>query len=126
MARPTKGQVKTAIEELLRLQPLVDRFEELDQFVRQGMVELGMVEVVCDAGRVFVSASERMTIAPDLARNVLGEEMAEKIIRRKETVANPLLAALHELGEVTDGQMDDLREKAEKRTVISLHIRPLK
>jgi Holliday junction resolvasome RuvABC endonuclease subunit len=127
MARLTKTQARQMVEELLALRPAFERYQELEQAVKQAMKRLKTASIeVEDKGRVFVSLSERMTLDPTIARQVLGGELAQKIIKITETVSNPLLKALAEMGDISEEQMDDLRIRAEKTQVVSLHVRPLK
>lgn len=127
MAKVTKTQLKQMAEELLAIQPVVERSRHLESEIKDAMRRLSMDEVeVAQQGRIFISVSERMTVAPKLARDVLGLDLAGKVIKVKESVSNILVKAFFEAGEITDTQMGELRERAKKTTVVNLHIRPLK
>lgn len=124
--RYTKAKTKQVIQELLTLQPAMERYRHLEQEVKTALTALKQDEMTVEAGRVFISASERMTLDPSVARVVLGPDLAQKVIKVTETISNPLLKALYEMGDISDDQMDDLRNQAEKKQIISLHVRPLK
>lgn len=127
MAKVTKTQLRQMIEELLTIQPVIERSRHLETEIKNAMRRLSLDEVeVAQQGRVFISTSERMTVAPKLARDVLGLDLAGKVIKVKESVSNILVKAFFEAGEITGAQMDELRKKAQKTTVVNLHIRPLK
>lgn len=126
MANVTKTQLKQMTEELLTIQPVVERSRHLETEIKNAMRRLDMDEVEVEKGRVFISASDRMTVVPKLARDVLGLDLASKVIKVKESVSNILVKAFFEAGEITSAQMAELREKAQKTTVVNLHVRPLK
>lgn len=127
MARTMKrGLLEQMAEELLALRPKVERYEKLQRDLKQSMHDLGVKEVViADQGRVYISVSERTTVDPDLARAALGDDLAAKVFKTKIAVCNTLLAALAEMGDISDVQMGQILDYAEKRDVINLHIRPL-
>jgi len=113
-------------EELLSIQPIADRYKELEKELKEAMVELEMEEIdVAGQGRVFISRSERVSIAPDLARDVLGA-VANKIIEVRESVSNRLLSALVETGDISGEENEQLLAGAKKRAVTNLYVRPLK
>lgn len=126
MTKPTKTQTVQMIDELLSLQPVVERYKFLEGEIKAAMRMLEMSEVETRKGRVFISVSERMTVSPALARNLLGLDLAGKIIKTRESVSNKLLVAFHEVGDISEAQMDELRQKAKKTVVTNLHVRPLK
>lgn len=121
----TAGAVKQMVEELLHLRPNVDRYGELEKKVKEGLQALKWREVESDLGRVFISEAERVTVTPELARDVLGQDMAAKIIQTKESVPNNLVKAFVDVGEIDETQRDRLLAEAQKITVITLHVRPL-
>lgn len=125
-AKITKSQALQMAEELVTLQPMVERYKVLEAELKTTMQHLELDGIETRTGRIKMSVTERMTISPATARHVLGEEMARKVIQVKETVSSRLLKTFHEVGDVTAGQMDDLNGQAKKSTVIRLHIRPLK
>lgn len=122
----TVKTIRAMVEELLDIQAAHERYQELEQKVKTGLVELKHTEVIIpDRGRVFISTSERVTVSPDLAKEVLGP-IAPQVIRIKETVPNELLKAFVEVGDIKPDERERLMAGAEKQTVISLHVRPLK
>lgn len=126
MAKPTVSQTKQKVEELLNLKAAYDRYQELEAQVKADMVALKHKEIEVPArGRVFISQSERVTISPGLARDILGA-LAEKVIQIKESVSNSLIKAFVEVGEINEAQRDRLLDEAEKTPIISLYVRPLK
>jgi len=126
MAKNTKSRTKHMAEELLSIQPIADRYKELEKELKEAMVELEMEEIdVAGQGRVFISRSERVSIAPDLARDVLGA-VANKIIEVRESVSNRLLSALVETGDISGEENEQLLAGAKKRAVTNLYVRPLK
>lgn len=124
--RYTKAKTRQMIQELLSLQPAVERYRCLEQEVKAALIALKRDEMTVEAGRVFVTSSERMSLSPAVAKKILSTALADKIIKITEVVSNPLLTALHEMGDISDEQMNDLREQAEKKQIVSLHVRPLK
>lgn len=126
MTKPTKAQTVQMIDELLSLQPVVERYRLLETDIKAAMRMLEMAEVETRSGRVFISVSERMAIEPKIVRDVLGLDLAGKIIKVKESVSNKLLVAFREVGDISEAQMDELRKKAKKTVVTNLHVRPLK
>jgi hypothetical protein len=126
-ARVTVSGLKKLAAELLELRPAVDRYDELATEIKAGLVKLKYKELdLGDQGRVFISTSEKVTITPALARDELGQKLADKIIQVKETVSNDILAAFVKAGEISQEKYERLLEKAEKTPATSLHVRPLK
>lgn len=126
MARYSKTKTQQMVEELLTIQPVFERYRHLEKELKTALVKLKLDEIETDKGRVFISTSERMVLDPAIARSELGNDLAKKIIKVTESVSNPLLKAFHSVGEITDTQMEKLRKRAEKKRVVSLHVRPLK
>ena len=123
----TKAALEGMVEELLNLRLVVERYEYLQGRVKYGMVALDEKEIeVAGSGRVFVAQSERVVVSPGLARDVLGDELAEKLIRVKESVPNALINAFAEVGDLSEGQHEALLQGAEKTPVVNLYVRPLK
>jgi hypothetical protein len=126
MGKLTKSQVKQMAEELLSIKTVADRYSYLEKRLKSAMVELEIEEIpIKSKGRVFISTSERISIDPDLARDVLGA-VAGKIIEVKETVSNKLLEALVKMGDISGDQQEQLIAGAKKTGVTSLYVRPLK
>lgn len=122
----TAKSVRTMAEELIGLQAAVERYKELEALIKVGLQEIGFTEMVTDQGRVFVSVSERVTVSPELAREVLSEALARKVIQVKESVPNGLIKAFVQVGEISEAQRERLMAGADKTPVVSLHVRPLK
>jgi hypothetical protein len=113
-------------EELLAIQPVAEHYAEMEKQLKGAMVDLAMPEiVVAGKGRVFISTSERTTITPDLARQVLGA-LANKVIEVKESVSNKLVEALVKMGEIDKSTQEQLQAGAIKTPVTALYVRPLK
>lgn len=113
-------------QELLNLQPIAERYKQLEKDLKAAMVALEMPEIkVPGQGRVFISISEQVSISPELARDVLGA-IANKIIEVKESVSNRLLSALVATGDIDGDQHNQLLAGAEKTDKVSLYVRPLK
>jgi polyhydroxyalkanoate synthesis regulator phasin len=121
----TKSQARQLAEELLNIRSIYERYQEAEKQLKAGMAELGLDEIkVQHRGRVFISTSQRVSIAPDLARDVLGA-LANKIIEVKESVSNKLLDALVSTGDIERDQQEQLIAGAKKTDVVSLYVRPL-
>jgi polyhydroxyalkanoate synthesis regulator phasin len=126
MAKLNKSQARLMAEELLSLKPLADRYHELEKQLKEAMAELEMPEVeVKGVGRVFIAVSQRISVSPELARDVLGA-LANKIIEVKESVSNRLVDALVATGDISEDQHGQLVAGAKKTNVTSLYVRPLK
>lgn len=126
MARPTVKQVRRDVEELLKLAPIYRRYQDLEKKVKANMAQLKHTECeIAGLGRVFVSQSERVTVSPALAIEVLGEAMAGKVIVTKQSVPNELVKAFVTAGEISEQERDRLLAEAERTPVVSLHVRPL-
>jgi Holliday junction resolvasome RuvABC endonuclease subunit len=125
VGKVTKGQARQMAEELLAIKAVADRYSELEKQLKAAMCELKMQEIAVEGkGRVFIAVSERVTIAPDFARDVLGA-LANKLIEVKESVSNKLLEALVRTGDITGDQQEQLMAGAKKADVVSLYVRPL-
>jgi len=125
MGRLTKKQLEKQAWELLALRPSVERYEQLQRELKQGMHQLGVEEIESDQGRVFISVAERTSFDPIVTRAALGDDLADKVTKIKMSVCNKLIAALFEVGDISSAEMATLMDVADKREVIALHIRPL-
>lgn len=126
MAKVTKTQTRQMAEELLSIKPLFDRYKYLEKRLKASMTDLDMDEIEIDGkGRVFISSSERVSVPPGLARDVLGA-LANKIIEIRESVSNRLLSALVATGDISGDEHEQLLAGAKKTDVMSLYVRPLK
>ncbi|MCB0207724.1 MAG: hypothetical protein KDJ52_00250 [Anaerolineae bacterium] len=126
MARPTVRDLKKKVSELLALQSAVERYKELEGDIKSDMSKLNYKEVVVEAGRVFISESERISVSTTLAESVLGQLLAEKVIVTKRTVSNELLKAFYKAGEIEEGDRERLLEQADRTPITQLYVRPLK
>lgn len=126
MARTTISQLRQMVEELLSLAPLAERYRELEKAVKAGLVEVKYKDLdIPGKGRVFISQSERVTISPELAIEVLGEEMARRVTVIKKSVPNSVIKAFVEAGEISEEERRRLLEQADKSPIINLYVRPL-
>lgn len=125
MPKLTKNQAKQIAEEMITLQPMLKRYRQIEGELKMAMPHLKMDKIETHHGVISVSVSERVTFQPAAVRSVLGEEMSGKVIKIAEKVSTPLMKTFHEVGDITDGQMDDLLEKAKKQTVVSFRVKPL-
>lgn len=126
MGRLTKAQLRQMVEELLHLKLSFDRYKALEKEVKTTMRGLQMDEMnVPGAGRVFISASERVNVSPELAIEILGMKLANKVIQIKKSVPNNLIEAFAQAGEISETQHKELLDQAERRPVVSLYVRPL-
>jgi hypothetical protein len=126
MGKPTKSQARQMAEELLSIKSVADRYVYLEKRLKPMMVDLEMPEIeIAGKGRVFVATSQRISVAPELARDVLGS-LANKIIEIRESVSNKLLEALVATGDIDGDQHSQLLTGAKKTDVVSLYVRPLK
>lgn len=126
VAKLTKAETRAMAEELLTIKAMYDRYKELEKRLKEAMVTLEMEEIKVDGtGRVFISVSQRISIEPSLARDILGA-MANKIIEIRESVSNRLLQALVETGDIAKEEQGQLLAGAKKSNVVSLYVRPLK
>lgn len=126
MARLTKSQVEQMVDELIHLQPLVERYKSLEKEVKAGLRQFKSQEVVAKQGRAFISISERISISPETARTVLDSELASKIIEIRESVPDKRVQALVDTEIISQEQYDKLLEQAKRTPVVSLYVRPLK
>jgi hypothetical protein len=126
MARVTAKQLREKATQIILLKAAYDQYKALEDELKTGMLEINFKEIdLGEAGRVFVSTSERITVSPELALETLGPKLAAKIIQIKKSVPNNLIKAFFEVGDICEGQRDDLLAKAEKTSVTSLYVRPL-
>lgn len=126
MARLTVSQLRQMVAELLNLAPVIERYKALEKEVKIGMVKLSQDEIdVAGKGRVFIKQTERMTVSPALASEVLGVDLGRKVIVTKESVSNEIIAAFVKAGEIGPELHQELQERAERKDVINLYVRPL-
>jgi hypothetical protein len=125
--KPTVAQLKQKVEELLTIKDVADRYAELKEQIKADMVALNWKEVdIPGKGNVFISPSTKNEYSTALAEDVLGVELASKIIQVKRAVSSEILAAFIKAGEITEAQADLLEKRCEKKAVVALNIRPLK
>ncbi len=126
MARTTISQLRQMVEELLSLAPLAERYTEIEKAVKAGLVEVKYKDLdIPGKGRVFISQSERVTVPPEVAVDVLGDSLASKVIVVKRAVSNDILKAFVKAGEISESQREQLLERADKSPIVNLYVRPL-
>jgi hypothetical protein len=127
MARATVRELKKKAAELLQLQAAYERYKALEQEVKADMVKLNYKEVdLGEAGRVFISISERVSVPVELAVRELGEDLAARVIIIKKSVSNEIVKTFVQIGEISEAQREALLFGADKTVVTSLYVRPLK
>lgn len=126
MAKLTKAQCEQLVDEIIGLQEYVDRYKEIEKLLKENLSRFAEDGVATSKGRAFVSTSERVEIPVEVANKELGLEMAAKVMVIKRSVANKLVDAFTQAGEITQQQFERLMELAERKPVVSLYVRPLK
>lgn len=125
--KPTAVQLRQKVEELLTIKDVSDRYTELKDQIKTDMVALKWDNVdIPGKGNVFISPSIKREYPIALAEDVLGTELASKVIQVKRSVSSEILAAFIKAGEITEAQVKLLEERCEKKSVVALNIRPLK
>jgi len=125
--KPTLRQVRQMVEELLTLAPVYERYKLLEKAIKGDLVELKHTEVeIAGKGRVFISQGERVTVPIKVAVDALGEDLASRVIVTKRFVSNDIVAAFVKAEEISQEQREKLLKGAERKTVTSLYVRPLK
>jgi hypothetical protein len=122
----TVRYLRWMVDELLTIQAVAERYKQLEKDIKDGMVKLDQTEIETDKGRVFISQGERVTIPVEAANEVLGLDLAGKVIQIKKSVSNKLVDAFSEAGEIDGKAHARLLELADHKPVISLYVRPLK
>lgn len=125
MAKLTKAQCEQLVDEYLELQPHVERAKDIEKDLKANLGRFAN-GVRTEYGRAFVSVSERIEVPVEVANQVLGLEMGAKIMVVKRSVANKLLDAFHEAGEIGEREYARLMELAKRKPITSLYVRPLK
>lgn len=127
MAKPTVAQTKQMVEELLNLRSAYERYQKLEKQVKHNLVMLKYNEInVPGQGRVFISESERVTIPVQVALDILGQDLAGKIIQVKKSVSKRLFDAFVEAGEIDPATANAVMDRSEHKNNVSLYVRPLK
>lgn len=126
MGRLTVSQLRQMVAELLNLAPVIERYRALEKDVKAGMVKLAQEEIeVAGKGRVFIKQTERMTVSPALASEVLGVDLGRKVIVTKESVSNEIIDAFVKAGDISEELHQELQDRADRKEVINLYVRPL-
>lgn len=126
-SKPTVRALKEKVSELLILQQHHERYKALEQEVKQDMLALNHRDIdIGEAGRVFIAETERVSFAPETVIDILGEQLAEKMIVIKRTVSNDILKAFYAAGEISEANQQLLMKRADRKPVINLYVRPLK
>lgn len=126
MPKLTRKALKQKAEELVRLKPLVEQYKKLEQELKAGLHQLGLDNVEVTNGQVKISTATLLTISPELATDVLGTHRANKIIQIKKSVPNSILKAFVKADEISNQEWSQLQQNGQKKTIIRLHVRPLK
>lgn len=114
------------VEELLSLNPLYKRYEKLKDQVKAGLQQFKLTEYDIEGlGMVEIQNSDRLTVPPEIARQILGD-LAKKVIEVEEKVSNELLKACVKMGDINEEQRQALLEGANKTPIVSLTIKPAK
>lgn len=125
----SKKELTLLVSELLATKAIFDRFKKIEKRVKEGMVELELFgeenAIQVQAGRVFVTQSERVTIPAELAEEILGAD-AEKVIVIKRSVPNNRVEELTKAEVISEEHFQAMWNAAERKPVVSLYIRPLK
>lgn len=124
--KPTVKGLKRMCEELLALRAAYERYEALAAEIREDMAALRYTEMNLDSGRVFVSRTEQVDITPQQAISELGAVMASKVIVTRTFVSKEILAAFVRAGEVSEEQYTRLLQKAGRKPIARLYVRPAK
>ena len=122
----TASAVKAMTEELLNIQVFYERYQELEQAIKAGLVELKYTEMETGKGRVFISTNERTSVPVEVAIRELGDELAANVIVVKKSVSNDIVKAFVQAGKISEAQREKLLAGAQKTSVVNLHVRPLK
>ncbi|MCB0190621.1 MAG: hypothetical protein KDJ65_01610 [Anaerolineae bacterium] len=124
--RLTISQLHQMVAELLNLVSVTERYKALEKDIKAGMIKLGQDEIEVGSGRVFISRTERITISPAVANEVLGVDLGRKVVVTKESVSNKIIEAFLAAGEIDPETHQALQERAERKEVVNLYVRPLK
>ncbi len=125
MGKPTVKQLRKDVAELLELKAAYERYRALEKTVKTSMTKLKHKKCIVDQGRVFISQSERVTVPVAVAVDVLGESLANKISVTRRSVSNDIVKAFVAAGEIDKAQRERLLERANRKPVTNLHVRPL-
>jgi hypothetical protein len=119
--------VKAWVEELINIQVFHERYQELEKLIKDGLVELKFTEMeIPGKGRVLISQSEQVTVPVEVATDVLGWDLASKVIVTRKSVSNEIIKAFVQAGEISEAQREQLLARSEKKPKVSLYVRPLK
>lgn len=128
MARKiTASAARKLVEELFDIQTVYERYQELEKQIKECLVALKYNELeIPGRGRVLVSQSEQVTVPTEVALDVLGQDLANKVIVVKRSVSNDIVKAFVQAGEISEAQRAQLLARAQKSPRVSLYVRPLK
>lgn len=128
MARKiTASAARKMVEELFDTQAAYERYQELEKQIKEALVALKYNELeIAGRGRVLISQSEQVTVPTEVALDVLGQELASKVIVTKRSVSNDIVKAFVLAGEISEAQREKLLSRAQRLPRVSLHVRPLK
>lgn len=124
MPKLTKAQCELLVDEIIHLQEVVDRYKEIQNLLKENLPRFKDQAVATDKGRAFVVTSKRIVIPAEAADEVLGLDLASKVIKR--SVSNKQVEALVTTGDIQESSYAQLLARAEHKSVASLYVRPLK
>lgn len=123
----TASAARKMVEELFDTQAAYERYKELETQIKEALVALRYNELeIAGRGRVLISQSEQVTVPTEVALDVLGQELANKVIVTKRSVSNDIIKAFVLAGEISEDQRQRLLNGAQKSPRVSLYVRPLK
>lgn len=123
----TASAARKMVEELFDIQAAYERYQELEKQIKEALVALKYNELeIAGRGRVLISQSEQVTVPTEVALDVLGQELASKVIVTRRSVSNDIIKAFVLAGEISEAQREQLLSKAQRLPRVSLYVRPLK
>jgi len=111
------------VAEMLALQPVARRLEELNKQIKAHMDILNVDQVATEAGEVKLVVSETLMVEPAVATSVLGVGRVDKVLKVRKSVSTKLLKAFVEAGEFTDGEFAEIQSMAEQKRSLRLLIK---
>jgi len=122
----TVKQLKQQAEELLKLAPMVERYNQLQTQIKAGLIELSWMELNTPAGSISISTTTELIIPLDVAQKALGRERAKQIsiTRTQTTVSTKITKAFVDEDQITPDEWNEIKRQSETKTITRLHIRP--
>jgi hypothetical protein len=125
MSKLTKVQCERLVDEIIDLQEQVDRYKEIQGLLKENLPRFKDQAVVTEKGRAFMTVSEQITIPPEAADEVLGPELASKVVVVKRSVSNKQVEAFLAAGDIEEVAHVQLLAQAKRKPRVSLYVRPL-